>query len=186
MKSFSVPQASLPGPPLSAATIATPRAADPGTALVREYRECRDRNAPLSVLLCALDDVSPLHGSAAVQTRSALLVGLRAEIPKYLLESEWLALRGREEIMVVLPDMEPLAAELVAQKICRAARTVASSHPDALNPITVSIGIASLAVDPSSNALVPADLIRACERSLAESRRRGGNCITTTSVQWLP
>jgi len=161
-------------------------AADSAMALDREYRECRGRDAPISLLLCALDEGGSLGAGIEMQARSALVTALRTEIPKYLLQSEWLAPRGREEIMVVLPDAEPKVAQLVAQKIRRAVQAVIASHPNGLGPVTVSIGIASLAVGPGSNALMPADLIRACERSLVESRRRGGDCITTTSVQWLP
>lgn len=183
MKTFNGSRAALPVWPRSASSVVTPHFVDPEISLVREYRECRARGAPISLLLCAPDDVRPAAPGVEAEVRSALLGGLRAEIPKYLLASEWLAPRGRDETMIVLPDMEAQAAQLVAQKIHRAAKSVASAYPDAL--MTVSIGIAVLAVGPCSGALMPADLLRACKRSLAESRRRGGDCITTTAVQWL-
>jgi two-component system, cell cycle response regulator len=153
-------------------------------ALAREFERCRGREAPISLLLCAPDDVAGLSECLGAQVSSAFLEGLRAEVPKHLLESEWVARCGCEGFVVVLPDTGLEGASLVARKIRAAIEAAGAGLAVGVEPIaaTVSIGVASIDTGRDLKRLRPAHLLRASEQCLAQSRQNGGNTTTSTRV----
>ncbi len=150
-------------------------------ALAREYEQCRGRNAPISLLLCAPDNVAGLNDHLGVEVSSALLEGLRSEVPKHLLESEWVARCGCEGFLVVLPDTILEAARLVADKVRGAIAGAAANVAISTDSFaaTVSIGVAAIDDGRHLRKLRPADLLRASEQCLAQSRRDGGGRVTS-------
>lgn len=164
--------------------ITSPHPPEPAIALAREYRQCRSRNAPISLLLCAVDNVARLDACFGLEVRSAFLAGIRAEVTKYLLESEWVAPYGGDGFMIVLPDAGAAAAQLIAQKARWALVVAGSSPPLGDNQIaaTLSVGLASVETGANLQSLMPVELLRACEQCLTESRREGGNRITARRV----
>ncbi len=155
-------------------------------ALAREYEQCRGRQAPISLLLCAPDGVAALEDCLGAQVSAAFLDGLRAEVPKHLLESEWVARCGCEGFVVVLPDTGLEAAQRVAHKIRMSIAAAASNLALGTEPLamTVSVGLASIDDGRYLQRLTPADMLRASEQCLAQSRRDGGDRVTV--AQLLP
>jgi diguanylate cyclase (GGDEF)-like protein len=167
-----------------AASTLAPHAPSIAMKLARQFNECRCNDTPISVLLCALDQVAAVHDRIGTEVRNACLQALRGEVPKYLLDSEWITSRC-DGFLVVLPGTSAQTAGVVAEKIRHALAGVGSrfaAHLGAAVP-TLSIAIASIEGAEDLGSLVPADLIRCCEQSLAQTRRDGGNGITARRVQ---
>jgi two-component system cell cycle response regulator len=156
-------------------------------ALAREYARCRARSAPISLLLCAPDDLAGLNERMGTEVSAAFLEGLRAEVPKHLLESEWVARCGCEGFLVVLPDTVSQAAQLVADKVRGAIASAGATVAIGSEPIaaTVSIGLAAVDDGRHLQNMRPVELLRASEQCLAQSRREGGNRITGALLEPL-
>jgi diguanylate cyclase (GGDEF)-like protein len=175
----------LPDPFRSgAASTLAPHAPSIATELAREFNDCRCKDAPISVLLCALDQVAAVDDRFGTDVRNACLQALRAEVPKYLLDSEWMTSCRRDGLLVVLPGMDAQSATVVAEKIRHALASVGSGFAALLGTPVPTLSIAIVSIDGENlGSLAPADLIRWCEQSLAQTRRDGGNGITARRVQ---
>lgn len=80
---------------------------------------------------------------------------------------------GGEEFAILLPDTDPQAALVVAEKIRTAIASLDVSYEDGALPVTMSIGVAS--TGPQINS--PNELLRHADHNLYQAKRAGKNQV---------
>lgn len=149
-----------------------------------ELQRARRYAAPLSVLLLDLDDfkgVNDRHGHACGDT---VLCQLVTVIQDRLRSSDLLARLGGEEFAVLLPETEPEAARLLAERLRLAIAEHGFEHDGQRIPLTASWGVASArAADEDIDSL----LDRA-DQALYAAKDSGRNrvCVEPASADSPP
>jgi two-component system chemotaxis response regulator CheY len=146
-------------------------------------RARRDRHA-LAILSCGVDefeDIIVRCGEAAGDELLRTFVARAAGCVRK--ESDWFARAARDEFIFVLPKTTVHGAHCVAQKL----RSAVALDPVATSAgslrFTVSIGMT--AIEPKGEGNDPLeveDVLRAVDRGLCASRKRGGDHVTAAAV----
>ncbi len=145
--------------------------------LTREVARCARSATWLSVLLIDVDQLKAVNDRRGHQAGDRVLKRVAGAIRDSLRTMDIAARYGGDEFAVILPDTDPRAGRLVAERICM---NVAASLGDEVVPGaptqgTVSVGLAALSVAGSSTA--QAQLFVAADRALYLAKGRGGNCV---------
>ena len=154
------------------------------TNLPRELARAKRYKHPLAILSCAVDGFTRIIDRFGSDAGDELLRALVARAKNCLrAESDWIARLAADEFMIVLPETKVHGANNVAQKL----RSAFARHPVATSAgcvsFTVSIGMA--AIDPKrkrDDAPQLDEVLRAAERGLYASKKRGGDQVTATAV----
>jgi diguanylate cyclase (GGDEF)-like protein len=154
------------------------------THLPRELARAKRYKHPLAILNCDVDRFTQINDRFGAEAGDELLRALVARARNCIRkESDWIARVAADEFMIVLPETKVHGANNVAQKL----RSVFAQHPVATGAgcvgFTVSIGMA--AIDPKrkrDDAPQLDELLRAAERGLYASKRRGGDQVTAAAV----
>jgi len=91
---------------------------------------------------------------------------------------------GGEEFGLIVPDASPEAMLRIGEQARAAVEAMGLAHPgrsDALSLVTISVGVSSVVPSPMLQA---ADLLRAADEALYESKSRGRNTVSGQPV-WL-
>jgi two-component system, cell cycle response regulator len=154
------------------------------TQLPRELARAKRYKHPLAILNCDVDRFTQINDRFGAEAGDELLRALVARARNCIRkESDWIARVAADEFMIVLPETKVHGANNVAQKL----RSVFAQHPVATGAgcvgFTVSIGMA--AIDPKrkrDDAPQLEELLRAAERGLNASKKRGGDQVTAAAV----
>jgi PleD family two-component response regulator len=150
--------------------------------LARDYERCRLQGAPIAAVTCDVDYLDCLRERFGETVARGVWIGIRAEVDKMLLDSEWSAAIDERTFMLVLPGTTLEGAQLVARKI--GAAVAARGHAGTAGlPLTASLGVAAIERPFDYWGHAPAALIQKAMECLWQSRARGGNRLTVTSVQ---
>lgn len=112
-------------------------------ALDQEWQRSSRSGLPLSLLLIDVDFFKQLNDIAGHQIGDACLIriadALRAALPR---STDMLARYGGDEFAAILPNTDAAAAQIVAERMCEAVRTLAIPHPATPSGYaTISIGV---------------------------------------------
>ena len=137
-------------------------------------RQARTHHA-VSVILCDLDQFRKLNDSHGHQAGDEVLREVARRMGATLRPYDWFGRYGGEELLGVLPNCDVQGALEVAERMRAAVadlpiRTVAGELA-----ITVSIGVASLAIDQPAKL---GDLLQRADEALHRAKQNGRNCIT--------
>jgi diguanylate cyclase (GGDEF)-like protein len=146
--------------------------------LDRELERAVRYDRPLTLAMADLDyfkDVNDRYGHLAGDT---LLKRISQVAADGLRTTDLIGRYGGEEFLVVLPETDMNGAVAVAEKIRGLVQHTAVPMEDgSLAQVTISIGLASLAMKPNNGRAVARDLIAAADRSLYQAKNSGRNRV---------
>ena len=142
-------------------------------ALSREYRRGMRSASPMSLLMIDVDRFKSFNDQHGHQAGDACLRNIASIVNSHAQRPGDMAARyGGEEFVMLLPGTGPHGASCIAERIRAAIEGGACGGGD---PITVSIGTASMPLDIGPDA--PADLVRSADRALYEAKNAGRNRV---------
>ena len=136
-------------------------------AIHREIERSRRGKRDLSLIMLDVDhfkDVNDRHGH---QTGDDVLTRLVSRIGRVLRRSDYLCRFGGDEFAIILPEVGPDLARVVAERIVDACSVVTVG--DAAEPITLSIGVATSSLASACSA----DLVRQADEAMYLAKRGG-------------
>jgi diguanylate cyclase (GGDEF)-like protein len=147
-----------------------------------EIANCRQARMPISLLLLQIDDFESVIEGGGVAILATIQQNIRALIrntvdlgDSVLIESISTSCLG-----VVLVDADRQQAAGVARQVLESIRGGAATGSSATKSVTVSMGLASLAMPPR-NFPVP-EMLRAAERCLNGAKLSGGNSLKSIEI----
>jgi two-component system cell cycle response regulator len=139
---------------------------------------------PLAILSCDVDGFTHINDRFGAEAGDELLRAFVVRAGNCIRpESDWLARVAADEFVLVLPETKVHGANNVAQKLRGAFSQCSVATSAGAVSFTVSIGMA--AIDPKfkrDDKPELSDLLRAAERGLHASRKRGGDQVTAAAV----
>jgi diguanylate cyclase (GGDEF)-like protein len=152
--------------------------------LESEWNRATRMQHPLSLLLIDIDYFKSLNDRYGHQRGDECLIDIAHSMQSVLIRSgDLLARYGGEEFAVILPATDRNGAELVADTMREAVRSLHIQNETSLGEYaTVSIGIA---VYEFPQAGSPAVLVRASDQALYQAKQNGRNRIEYFSMQAL-
>jgi diguanylate cyclase (GGDEF)-like protein len=144
--------------------------------LERLWKRPAEEVSPVSVVLVDIDHFKSLNDWYGHATGDLCLKRMAALVTAELRGSEDLAVRfGGEEVLLLLPCMQPTDAMQVAERIRRAIETAAIPNEGigSRGIVTASFGVASACIDDLSAA----ELIAAADSALYAAKRQGRNQV---------
>lgn len=134
----------------------------------RELARCRRHDRRMSLLMLDLDHFKAINDTHGHLVGDHVLIDFVGRVQRLLRQVDSFGRFGGEEFIVLLPETEPAAAMIVAERI-RQATAGASGLP----AYTVSVGVAANRVD---DARVDEILTRA-DAALYQAKADGRNCV---------
>jgi diguanylate cyclase (GGDEF)-like protein len=149
------------------------------TRLGAEFAACADSGYswPLSLIFIDLDKFKNVNDSYGHQAGDAILKAVADLLAETLRDSDIVARYGGDEFVLLLPGVDADKVNIIAQRICAAARTrKATVADDKQVGITLSLGVATCdAQNRFENAQA---LLAAADSALYESKRSGRDRFT--------
>lgn len=136
----------------------------------------RRKNTPLGFIMMDLDHFKSINDVYGHETGDRILKQFAKTVTQSMRETNLIARFGGEEFVVLLPDTDSKACQLVAERIRKAIAhmSLPAAKEKSIPQITVSLGIA---VYPEHGAALE-DVLQASDRALYESKRAGRNRVT--------
>lgn len=149
------------------------------TRLQQNWENLGQERQPLSLFLCEIDDLHRLRKQYGDLACNAFVGQVNKVIHTNIDRSKDLLARYQGDTLAVLVpytsiDEAACIAKKIRLRVKALKETPLPNHPIPEQPITLSLGIATLVPTPK---LTPANLIAAAEQSLRQAQRAGGNRI---------
>jgi diguanylate cyclase (GGDEF)-like protein len=129
------------------------------------------RGHPLSVLMIDLDGFKRVNDGHGHLRGDALLVELAQALLGSVRETDLVGRYGGDEFLIILPDTQLAAAQLVADRVTKAVCQVGVAF-DARIPVTASAGIAL--GEPADNVRT---LVQRADENAYRAKQAGGNRV---------
>jgi diguanylate cyclase (GGDEF)-like protein len=129
----------------------------------RRYRRA------LSLLLIDVDHFKAYNDTHGHPAGDEVLKRIAGEFIRLARETDLVSRVGGEEFALVLPETDGAGARAVAERIRAEITTLAQFH----SPVTVSVGVATLAPGTPTAAL----LVKQCDAALYSAKRAGRNRV---------
>lgn len=142
-----------------------------------EIERSRRYGTPFSVLMIDVDDFKMLNDEHGHLIGDRVLRSIANTVKAQLRGVDTAARYGGEEIAVILPRSDMVAAYNVGERIRAAiadSRVTTDSEPPKVLSVTASFGVASY---PESKAADGEDLIRRADRALYRAKKTGKNRV---------
>lgn len=139
--------------------------------LAAELARARRHGRELSLLVLDLDGLKAVNDRHGHKAGDAALRRVAAAIAQSSRASDVAGRWGGDEFVVLAPDTASEDAAALAERIRRLAREAAGGE-EAAPPLSVSIGVASLA--PADD---PEGLLRRADAALLEAKHQGGDRV---------
>ena len=137
----------------------------------QEIMRAKRHNQPLSVLMLDMDHFKLFNDNFGHDAGDFVLKSLATLLTESLRSEDTACRIGGEEMAVLLPNTEALAAGVVAKRLCEEVRKLALSfRGQSLGNLTLSIGVASNADAGSSE-----DMLKQADMALYEAKEKGRN-----------
>lgn len=150
-------------------------------ALAAECRRCARNQMPLSLILIDVDHFKMFNDRYGHPAGDATLRAVAHAVDGLARRPGDVAARyGGEELAVILPDTENMAAASIAERIRAAIRALGIDHADsAAGIVTASLGVATLY--PRHGAEESPELIKQADARLYEAKSRGRDVVGADS-----
>jgi len=147
--------------------------------LPRELTRSRRYRHPISILSCDIDEFKRINDCFGHEAGDQVLQAFVARSMGCTRESiDWIARTGGEEFVIVLPETTLVGASKVAENVRLA--FAACAVPTSSGPVgaTMSIGVSALETPEELAGISVAELLRAADRCLYDSKARGRDRAT--------
>lgn len=139
----------------------------------QRFREARYLGKPFSLLMMDIDHFKRVNDNHGHEGGDMVLQAFAQCVKSALRASDLVCRMGGEEFAAILPDTPAEEALVVAKRLRNAIAALPITHQDHTIPITVSIGVASLA--PTCREL--SELIRHADQALYQAKAKGRNRV---------
>ncbi len=149
------------------------------SALAKAISDAKGKNEPLSLLMTDVDHFKSFNDKFGHLTGDQVLRLIAIAMKQNVKGQDIAARYGGEEFVVVLPNTVLQSAITVADHIRRAVMTkelMKRSSGERLGRVTISIGVAVLRADDTSQSL-----IERADNCLYAAKRNGRNCVICES-----
>jgi diguanylate cyclase (GGDEF)-like protein/PAS domain S-box-containing protein len=155
-------------------------------ALVQACRRAQRRKSRLALLMIDVDWFKAFNDRFGHLAGDECLRRIAHEIMAIARHPDDVASRyGGEEFVVLLPEMDEVAAATIAERLREAVLNLGIAHPASfVAVVTVSAGVASAA--PGEAAFGPKRLLRAADEALYRSKEGGRNMVALASRPAAP
>lgn len=137
----------------------------------QEMMRAKRHNHPLSVLMLDMDHFKLFNDNFGHDAGDYVLKSLATLLNDSLRSEDCICRIGGEEVAVLLPNTDAIAAGVAAKRLCDGVQKMdLSFRGQSLGKLTLSIGIASNA-DASSSE----DMLKQADNALYEAKERGRN-----------
>ncbi|HHT9137409.1 MAG TPA: sensor domain-containing diguanylate cyclase [Candidatus Wunengus sp. YC60] len=144
--------------------------------LEKEINLATRKNATLSLILADVDSFKSFNDKYGHQTGDFILKELCKLMKKSLRDYDMIARYGGEEFAIVLVETTGQEAQIVAEKLRESIAMHAFIDSNKKHKVTVSFGVAE--IKPAVDNFTKYELIGFADKSLFESKRKGGNSVT--------
>lgn len=150
-------------------------------ALDRFWKEARENNKPLSLLLIDIDAFKSYNDTYGHLEGDACLRKVAQVLKKTVDKPALVSRYGGEEFAVLIPSDAQFVATELAEKIRQAVLKLniahKSYHPECI--VTISIGVATMIPELYQGE---AELIRRADKALYQSKEKGRNRVTVMNL----
>ena len=145
--------------------------------LAREVELARRHLTPLSIIMIDVDRFKTINDSHGHVVGDYALKAIADCMVTCARDSDIVFRYGGEEFVVVLSNTSLDGASFLAERIRETVENLTVKFDDNVLGITVSLGVAAFAGDDNR-----VRLLEKADKALYESKRRGRNCVTFTTV----
>lgn len=139
-------------------------------------RQADDESNMLSVILFDLDYFKSINDQHGHLTGDAVLVQAIAVCQQNIRPSDWIARMGGEEFVVVCPEADSDASQVVAERIRKGIEAMTVVHHEHQIKTTVSLGVAERQANDSNDSLM-----HRADRALYQAKEMGRNRVVVAS-----
>jgi diguanylate cyclase (GGDEF)-like protein len=136
---------------------------------------CRDKGAPLSVLMADLDHFKRINDQFGHAAGDEVLRRMAMVLRSATRPGDFLARYGGEEFVVICPDCSPCEAQATAERLRETLAEQKIQFRNALIQMTMSVGVAHL--DPAENSVSAAELLERADRALYRAKAAGRDAV---------
>jgi len=134
-----------------------------------ELFKARQLRRPLSLILFDLDHFKRVNDAHGHEVGDKVLIQIASLLRHHKRPEDFLARWGGEEMVMILPNTDPLAAGRVAERLAEAVREATFRTPAADIRITVSAGVAGRSADCDD----PESLFQAADLRMLQAKKLG-------------
>jgi diguanylate cyclase (GGDEF)-like protein len=134
------------------------------------------RNSPMSAIMIDLDHFKKLNDQHGHAAGDAVLRDVAGAVLASLRKSDIACRYGGEELIILLPDSDLVAAQAKAEEVRKRISELSSSDGIV---ISASLGVASIPQTSSS----PADLLAMADAALYQAKQEGRNRVESAPVR---
>jgi diguanylate cyclase (GGDEF)-like protein len=145
--------------------------------LEREIARCQRYERPLSLLMFDIDHFKGINDTHGHLTGDYVLKELARRLLGRIRKEELLARYGGEEFAVVLPETSHDGAMQFAEQIRRLIASEPFEYEGDSFPVTISVGVATLAGSYPGQPADPLEFIRGADTNLYAAKRGGRNQV---------
>jgi diguanylate cyclase (GGDEF)-like protein len=156
---------------------------DPGFVgrLTAAVATCRQARCSLSLLIVEIDQYDDIILARGPRAAGRIVAALEADCRSLDHREAAVSQSGEVQFTIILPDCDRRqAVDLANELIARVQRRPHSAPATDAAVLTISIGVASVALPPKN--FPAADLIRAAERCLNGAKLSGGNAAKSIEI----
>ncbi|MDR3203830.1 MAG: diguanylate cyclase [Deltaproteobacteria bacterium] len=148
---------------------------------VREVEITRRRGDELCLLMMDLDKFKRFNDTYGHLSGDSALINVTKVIQELQRKTDIFARFGGEEFVLLLPQTPFSGGKVIAEKLRSEIAARPNPAPNAPDPITISIGLASLpqsdAISEPVSEIVLKNLISKADEALYQAKQAGGNCV---------
>jgi diguanylate cyclase (GGDEF)-like protein len=148
---------------------------------IREVEITRRRGDELCLLMMDLDKFKRFNDTYGHLSGDAALIHVTGIVQEIQRKTDIFARFGGEEFVLLLPQTPFSGGRTIAERLKLEIGSRPDPAPNAPNPITISIGLASLsqadALKVESAEMVLRELISRADEALYDAKKAGGNCV---------
>ncbi len=141
--------------------------------LEREIGRAQRYRRDLSLIMFDIDHFKKVNDTFGHLAGDYVLKQLAAVIKSRIRREDILSRYGGEEFAIILPEIDNYNASQFAEKIRRLTEKAVFRFEDTEIPVTISIGVASLAADITD----PVEFVKLADQKLYEAKNNGRNCV---------
>ena len=132
---------------------------------------------PFSVMLADLDRFKTINDSFGHEAGDEVLRETARRLQDNLRQQDMVARWGGEEFLVLLPDTDAVAAQLVAEKLRRVIADKPAESGSQLVPLTMSLGVETVRFPEPLE-----DFLRRADQNLYRAKHEGRNRVVASDI----